>query len=75
MARDRQRSIAVTHLAAFPSTDIDEPVLDLPNPVGKGTIQEKVDDDGPSGELFCSLEPIFVIQTEGDSSDNDSGIS
>lgn len=75
MKRDRQGSTAATDLATFPSTDVDETVLDLPDPVGKGTVQEKVGNDGPSGELFCSFETIFVVQAEGDGSDNDSGIS
>lgn len=61
MERERQSSIVATDLATFPSTDVDETVLDLPDPVGKGTVQEKVDDDGPSGELFCSLETILVV--------------
>ncbi|KAG9954798.1 hypothetical protein KCU85_g374, partial [Aureobasidium melanogenum] len=67
--------ITAAHLATFPSTDVDETVLDLPDPVGKGTVQEKVDDDGPSGELFCSFEAIFVVQREGDGSNDDSGVS
>ena len=65
----------MAHLATFPSTDVDETVFDLPDPVGKGTVQEKVDDDSGCGELFCSLEAIFVVQGEGDSSDYNSGIS
>jgi hypothetical protein len=67
--------MAATDLATLPSTDVYETLFNLPDPVGKGAVQEKVDDNSQGGELFCSLEAILVVESEGDGGDYDSSVS
>lgn len=67
--------MAATDLATLPSTDVYKTLFNLPDPVRKGAVQEKVDDNGQGGELFCSLEAILVVESEGDGSDYDSSVS
>jgi len=63
------------YLATLPSTNIDHALLNLPDPPCESAVQEEVDDYSQSGEAFCCLEAIFVVQGEGDGSDNDSSVS
>ena len=67
--------MAATDLATLPGTDVYKAVLDLPDPVGKGGVQEEVCDDGSGGETFCGLEAIFVVESKGDGRDYDSSVS
>jgi hypothetical protein len=67
--------MAATDLATLPSTDVYETLFNLPDPVCEGAVQEKVDDDGCGGELFCSLEAILVVKSKGDGSYYHSSVS
>lgn len=63
------------YLATLPSTNIDHALLNLPDPPCESAVQEEVDDYSQSGEGFRSFEAIFVVQSEGDGSDDDSSVS
>ena len=73
--QSRFGNMAAIDLATLPSTDVYETLFNLPDPVGESAVQEKVNDDGCGGELFCSLEAILVVESKGDGSDYDSSVS
>lgn len=74
MERDSLGSIAATHLATFPSTNVYETLLDSPDPVGESAVQEEVGDNSESGETFRSLEAILVVESKSNGGDYDSSV-
>jgi hypothetical protein len=63
------------YLAAFPSTNIDETILDVPDAKGKSGVEDKVDDNSQSGEAFRGFKAVLVIQSKGHGGDDDGRVS
>lgn len=75
MGTDEWLRMYRTNLAALPSTNVNQILLNIPDPVGKGTIEDKVRDDGQSSGFLCGFEAPFVVESKGSGGDDDGSVS